>query len=101
MEGNMAAARIRESALQSRAGKRKRWITRKWRVLTNGNHYIKADGFAVTVYRRGNAWGEVVSTADRSIKEHNHRNYSSVDDAKLAAFDDISRLLSSRETQPA
>ena len=98
MEGNLAAARGRETAMQSRAVKRKRWITRKWKVSTNGNPCIRADGFRVTVYRRGVGWGAVVSAEDNSIEpKHSHRNYTSVDDARLAAFDEITRLLSNKK----
>jgi len=39
----------------------------------------------------------VVSAEDGSFKEHLRQDYTSSDDAKLAAFDLITRLLSSRK----
>ncbi len=36
MEGDISAARTRESSMKSRAGKRARWLTRKWRISAKG-----------------------------------------------------------------
>lgn len=93
MEGDVAAARTRESSMKSRAGKRKRWLSRKWRISAKGNPWIKADGYRVTVYRRGSGWAATVSSEDNSLVQHSRRNYKTEDQAKLAAFDHITRLL--------
>jgi hypothetical protein len=53
MEGDISAARTREASMKSRTGKRKRWLFRKWRLSSKGNHWIEADGYRVTVYPRG------------------------------------------------
>jgi hypothetical protein len=53
MEGDVSAARGREASMRSRASKRTRWLTRNWRMSAKGNPTIKADGFRVTVYARG------------------------------------------------
>lgn len=96
MEGDLAAARNRDAAMQSRASKRNRWTTRKWEISVNGNPTIKADGFRVTVYRRGAGWSATLAPLNGSGVLHAKRNFSSIDQAKLAAFDHITRLLSAK-----
>ncbi|RUO80958.1 hypothetical protein CWI84_02260 [Idiomarina tyrosinivorans] len=93
MEGDVAAARTRESSMKSRSGKRKRWLSRKWRISAKGNPWIKADGFRITVYRRGSGWAATLSSDDNSRVLHSRRNFKTEDQAKLAAFDHITRLL--------
>jgi len=95
MEGDVAAARTREASMKSRAGKRKRWLTRKWRISKKGNPWIRADGYRVTVYPRGNGWAATVSAEGGSGVYHSRKNYETQEKAKLAAFDQITRLLSS------
>jgi len=93
LEGDVAAARTREASMKSRSGKRKRWLTRKWRVSAKGNPWINVDGYRVTVYPRGGGWATTVSVDDNSSVQHSRVNYPTVDRAKLAAFDYITRLL--------
>lgn len=93
MEGDIAAARTREASMKSRTGKRKRWITRRWRISAKGNPWIRADGFRVTVYRRGTGWAVTVSSEDNNFVKYGGRIYETKDQAKLAAFDQITRLL--------
>lgn len=94
MEGDLAAARTREVSMKSRAGKRKRWLTRKWRRSKKGNPWIRTDGYRVMAYPRGNGWAATVSVVDNSEVYHSRKNYCSLEKAKLAAFDHITRLLS-------
>ena len=49
MVQDLEGARRREKAMVSRAGKRARWLQRRWRVSAKGNQWIRADGFRVTV----------------------------------------------------
>jgi len=81
----------------SRAGKRRRWLTRKWRVSVKGNEWIQADGYRVTVYPKADAWGVTVGRADDSFVQHGRRRYATSDKAKLAGFDFVTRLLAKRE----
>jgi len=89
MEGNRAAADGREAEMRSRAGKRTRWLSRRWRVSEKGNHWIRADGYRVTVYKRGAGWAATVSDVNDSFVEHSRTHYATRDLAKLAAFDFI------------
>lgn len=91
---NVALARKREDSMQSRAGKRRRWLSRRWRVSVKGNPWINVDGFRVTVYKRGDGWGATVAQGDGD-PEHSRRIYPTEEQAKLAAFDYISRVIAS------
>ena len=97
MEGSVNAARSRETSMQSRAGKRKRWLSRKWRVSAKGNPWIKADGYRVAVYFQRGGWGATIASNDNSNVQHCRRRFESVDRAKLAAFDHITALLATQE----
>jgi hypothetical protein len=99
MEGDVAAARTRESFMHSRAGKRKRWLTRKWRMSAKGNSWLRADGYRITVYERGGGWATTVSAEDNSLVQHSRRNYKTQEQAKLAAFDHITRLEAGNASQ--
>lgn len=94
MEGSLAAARSREASMRARAAKRTRWISRAWKTSAKGNPTIKADGFRVTIYKRGDGFGATIAAVDDSNVQHARRNYPTVNGAKLAAFDHITRLLS-------
>lgn len=93
MEENLSASRAREASMKSRASKRKRWIFRAWKVSAKGNPYITVDGFRITVYPCGGGWAATVAAADNSKVQHSRRNFKTISEAKLAAFDHITRLL--------
>lgn len=94
MEGDMEASREREASMKSRAAKRKRWTARAWKTSAKGYPYISADGYRVTVYPRGQGWACTVAAVDGGRVQHSRRNFKTIDQAKLAAFDRITRLLS-------
>ena len=98
MEGNLAAAKGRDGVMQSRAAKRKRWRSRSWKVSRKGNDWIKADGYIVTIFRRGIAWAASVKAEDESFDQFIRRSYRTPEAAKLAAFDLITELLSEAAT---
>lgn len=93
MEGDLVAAQGRENAMRSRAGKRSRWLSRKWKISAKGNPYLQADGYRVTVYPRGGNWATTVCSLDGTLVQHSRVNFSSPERAKLAGFDQITRLL--------
>ena len=70
----------------------------RWRVSAKGNQWIRADGFRVTVYGRGNRWGATVASEDDNFVRHLRRVFRTANEAKLATFDLISRLLASQAT---
>ena len=97
MEGDVSAARGREASMRSRASKRTRWLVRKWRTSGKGNPTIKADGYRVTVYPRAAGHAATIAAVDGDGLYHARRNYPTVNEAKLAAFDHITRLLAKSE----
>ncbi|MCS4280374.1 hypothetical protein [Stenotrophomonas rhizophila] len=80
--------------MKSRAEKRKRWTSRAWKVSEKGNPHITSDGFRITVSPRGEDWACTLAALDNSTVLHARRNYKSQAEAKLAAFDHITRLQS-------
>lgn len=97
MEGSLAAAKSRELSMRSRTGKRARWLNRVWKISAKGNPTIKADGFRVTVYERGDGYAATIAAVDGSMVQHARRNFQTLSQAKLAAFDHITRLLSNAQ----
>jgi hypothetical protein len=93
MEGDVYAARGRETSMRGRASKRTRWLTRNWRISAKGNPTIKAGGYRVTVYPRREGYAAAIAAVDDSGLHHARRNCPTVNQAKLAAFDHITRLL--------
>jgi hypothetical protein len=93
MEGDLAASRERESSMKSRAGKRKRWLTRTWRTSATGKAYVLADGYRVTAYAKGGHWGVTIAGRTTKFVRHSEKPYKTIDDAKLAGFDFITRKL--------
>jgi hypothetical protein len=97
MEQDLAGARRRERTMTSRAGKRARWVRRRWRVSAKGNEWLRADGYRVIVYQAADGrWGATVAADDEDddgLVRHTRRRFSTISEAKLAAFDFVSRLL--------
>lgn len=95
--GDEEGAQSRDATMRSRAAKRGRWLKRRWRRSPrSGNEWLRADGFTITIYRRRDrGWGAVVSRERDGFQHHTHTDSYSADAAKLAAFDLISRTLSS------
>jgi hypothetical protein len=87
MEGNIGAARERETAVRNRAGRKARWLKRRWRISERGNAFIKADGYLMVVYRRGDHWGFRIQNTDTDDGFMSRRPLDSEDAAKLRAFD--------------
>lgn len=94
MSEDLAGARHRDDRMRSRSAKRKRWLSRRWKTSVKGNDWIKADDFIVAVYPKVNGWGATVRTTDRRFEQHSRRFYATPNEAKLAAFDLITRRLS-------
>ncbi len=94
MEGNLVASQAREASMKSRAAKRKRWATRAWKVSAKGNPHITADGYRITVYPRGNGWACTLAGLLSGEVQHSRRNFKTIEEAKLAAFDHITKTLS-------
>jgi hypothetical protein len=86
LEGNSTAAKIREKALSNRAKRRKKWLTRNWRVSANGNEYLTHKGYKLGVSPQGLKWKYwLINTSNSHIFGKSGR-YDTADEAKLALF---------------
>lgn len=95
MGGDALGAQAREATMKSRARRRARWLTRRWRRSAQGNDWLRADAYRVTVYAKLGEWRATVAAEDSTLVKHGRRSFATKDAAKLAAFDEITRLLSS------
>ncbi len=88
MEDDYIGPRRRENALRSAAGRKKRWLSRKWRISARGNPYINTDGFNITIYRNADGtWGGRIEERGTARAVDSRKRYPTEDAAKLAAFD--------------
>lgn len=88
MEDDYVGPRRRESMLRASAGRKKRWLTRRWNLSARGNPYLNTDGFNITIFpKTDRSWGGRIE--DRSTEQFivSQRHYATADQAKLAAFD--------------
>jgi hypothetical protein len=97
MEDDYVGPRLREKALRSAAGRKKRWLTRKWQRSARGNAYINTDGFNITVYsNRDGTWGGRILERASGRSLPSKKRYPTEDAAKLAAFDAMVLLKAKR-----
>jgi hypothetical protein len=82
MTGDYAAAQERTTVMKNRAERRRRWLTRTWKLSQSGNPRLNIDGKYLTVYRgRFGGWGF------RFGSIRSKKFYPTLDEAKLALFD--------------
>lgn len=93
MESDLVSAERRDSDMRSRAAKRRRWLTRKWK-RRGRTQSISADGYTVTVYPFDDHYAATV--AGQGWWRRSQRHYATADAAKLAAFDVITHRLARR-----
>jgi hypothetical protein len=93
MEADLVAAERRDNLMKSRAQKRRRWLSRRWKVSAKGNHWLAGDGFRITIHPAGARWRVTVAAIDDSYLQHAWRMYTTRDLAKLAGFDLVTKLL--------
>jgi len=97
MESDLIHAKKRDDFMKSRANKRKKWISRKWKISRNGNEYIVADGYVITVFFKYGKWKALVKSEDEQFEKWSRKDYSSINAVKLASFDYVTKLLSEIE----
>ena len=88
MEEDYVRPKRRENELRNAAGRKRRWLARKWRISAKGNAYLNVDGINITVFqKRDGTWGGRLQNRMSGRKVDSQRIYASEDEAKLAAFD--------------
>ena len=93
MEENLLRARNRDSSMRNRTNKRKRFLSKNWKISQKGNEYIKTEGYIVTIFPERGKWKASIKAELGSFSQFSRRIYSDKDMAKLAAFDFITRRL--------
>ncbi|MEA2898149.1 MAG: hypothetical protein QOJ84_3764 [Bradyrhizobium sp.] len=97
MEDDYLRPRQREKALRSAAGRKKRWLSRAWKVSARGNPFINTDGFNITIFHNADdSWGGRIEERETGRSVVSKRKYQSEDAAKLAAFDGMVFLKTKR-----
>jgi len=98
MEGNILHAKKRDDFMKSRSQKRKRWINhRNWKISKKGNDYIKIDGYIIIMVDNNSYWSASIKNGNEGIDEWLPRRFDSLNTAKLAAFDYITKLLADKK----
>lgn len=88
MESDLLRAEARDKKMRSAASRRKRFPGRVgWRMNEKGNHLLKANGYRITVFRRGLLWGAVVSRPALDNGFFTREKFATAEAAKMAAFD--------------
>ena len=90
MEQDYERARRREKVMRSAAGRRARWLSRKWRTSRSGNPFINTDGYNVVVFPRTpdrTHWGFRIQNQLTQQTVSARQPCPSEDAAKLRALD--------------
>ena len=88
MEDDYEAPRRREGSLRNAAQRRRRWLSREWKISAKGNAYLNTDGLNVTIFQRTRTlWGARIEDRSTGRSVTSRRRYTTEDSAKLAAFD--------------
>lgn len=90
MEQDYVQPRARERNLRNAAARKRRWLTRNWRISASGNDFLNTDGMNIVVFQRPNGtWSTRITDRFSSAKKYSRRTYASEDAAKLKAFDEM------------
>jgi len=94
MEGDYSRARLRDDLMKKRSQKRLKWLNNnRWKISKKGNNWIKTDGYIIVMTKQGNYWSVLIKSEDETFEKWSHRKYESIDEAKLAAFDYLTKIL--------
>ena len=92
MELNYNAPKERERKLKNIAAKRRKWLSRNWKISSKGNDYIVVDGIHVVVFKKSGKWAARITDQMSEESLTSSRPYPTQDEAKLAAFDAMVKL---------
>ncbi|ASD26541.1 MULTISPECIES: hypothetical protein [Brevundimonas] len=92
MEENYDAARQRETTARNQAGRKRKWLSRTWRVSFSGNEFLNTDGYNIVVFQQSSgpqrgSWTFRVTNRGTLDSLQARKPYPSSDAAKLRAFD--------------
>lgn len=87
MEGDLLAAKARERQARNRAKRRQTFLDKGWRRCKNGNLMLRHKGHTVFINRLQGGFFRVNAGEDGATGFYRNQRISSLDTAKLAAFD--------------
>ena len=88
MEQDSVRPLERERNLRNSAARKRRWLSRNWRISASGNDFVNTDGMNIAVYQRPNGtWSARITDRFSGDMRYSRRTYESEDAAKLKAFD--------------
>jgi len=100
MEEDYLGAKLRDDFMRKRASKRLRWVNNKrWKNSQRGNPYIKTDGYIVVMKKQEGYWSALIRSEDKTFEKWSQRKYKSTSEAKLAAFDYLTKILAESSTK--
>ena len=76
-----------------RSTKRTRWLARAWKRTADGRSMLYADGYRVVIVFSGRSWTYTVAQMGDENVSWRRAGFGSADEAKLAAFDEITKRL--------
>ena len=101
MQRTAAAAHASLAALDiDRAAKRQRWLGRAWKRTADGQSILSAEGFYTSVSFTGRSWSFPVRPIKAGHREWKDSGFLSANEAKLAAFDAITKHLKKQARAP-
>jgi len=97
MEDDYIGPKKRENQLRNVAARRRRWLSRIWKISSKGIHYLKTDGMHIVIYSiSGGRWKARITDIALEASKESRRNYPDRNLAKLAAFDAMIFLKNNR-----
>ena len=96
MEENITVAKKRDDFMKSRSNKRKIWLNRNWRISRRGNSFLKSDGYIIVIKYNNNFWSAYIESEDKTFNIWSRKRYKTENEAKLAAFDYMTKILLER-----
>jgi len=100
MEENYNKAKLREDFMKKRSSKRLRWINNnRWKISRKGNNWIESDGYIVVMMEQNSFWKGLIKNDNIGFKIWSKRQYKLINEAKLAAFDYLTKILSEKELE--
>jgi hypothetical protein len=107
MEEDLVSARTRETAFKNHQRRKAYWLKQRWyRVIKDSlDEPLKfdlktKDGFTILVYDQGGTWGASITHRSTGYHRVSQLIYTTVEQAKLAAFDAMIGMKAKLEKPP-
>jgi hypothetical protein len=98
MEENYSKAKLRDDFMRKRASRRLRWINNnRWKISRMGNDWIESDGYIIVMMKQNGFWKGLIKNDAIGFKKWSQRQYKSIEEAKLSAFDYLTKILAEKD----